>query len=41
MARETGPAFEAGDVVIFKSVLGPDGPTYTALARIVLGGQPG
>jgi 2'-5' RNA ligase len=40
MARETGPALEAGDVVIFKSVLGPDGPAYTALARLVLSGYP-
>ena len=38
MARETGPALEAGDVVIFKSVRGPEGPAYTALARLVLSG---
>jgi 2'-5' RNA ligase len=36
MAAEKGPAFEAKDVVIFKSVLGPDGPAYTALARLGL-----
>jgi 2'-5' RNA ligase len=38
MARETGPALEADDVVIFKSVRGPEGPAYTALARLVLSG---
>jgi hypothetical protein len=36
MAAEKGPAFEAKDVVIFKSVLGPEGPTYTAVARLAL-----
>ena len=38
MAGEAGPAFEAGEVTVFKSVLGSDGPTYTALARLVLSG---
>ena len=39
MAAEMGPAFEARDVVVFKSVLGPDGPAYTALARLALVGK--
>ena len=36
MAGETGPAFEVREVVIFQSALSPQGPTYTALARIPL-----
>jgi len=37
LADEAGPAFEAREVVVMKSVLAPGGPTYTALARIALG----
>jgi RNA 2',3'-cyclic 3'-phosphodiesterase len=37
MAAEEGPQFEAREIIIFKSVLAADGPTYTALARIGLG----
>jgi 2'-5' RNA ligase len=36
MAGATGPSLEAGEVTIFKSDLSPQGPTYTALARITL-----
>ena len=36
MGGQTGPTFEAREVTIFKSTLGPQGPTYTALARIGL-----
>jgi len=35
-AEETGPAFDADEVVLFQSDLGPQGPTYTPLARIRL-----
>jgi len=38
MRGQTGPTFEAREVTIFKSALGPQGPTYTALVRIRLGG---
>ena len=38
MAAETGPAFEAREVVIFKSELSPQGPTYTPLAKLPLAG---
>ena len=38
MAGETGPSFEAREVTIFKSDLSPQGPTYTALAKIALTG---
>jgi RNA 2',3'-cyclic 3'-phosphodiesterase len=37
MSGQTGPTFEAREVTIFKSTLGPQGPTYTALVRIGLG----
>lgn len=37
MAAEPGPSFVATEVVIFKSVLSSEGPTYTALARVPLG----
>ncbi len=33
-----GP-FEVGRVTLFKSVLGPQGPTYTAVREIALGGE--
>jgi len=36
MRGQTGPTFEAREVVIFKSALGPQGPTYTALAKAAL-----
>ena len=36
MSGQTGPTFEAREVTIFKSALGPQGPTYTALVRIGL-----
>jgi 2'-5' RNA ligase len=36
MTTEAGPGFEAHEIVIFKSVLAAEGPTYTALARIPL-----
>jgi 2'-5' RNA ligase len=36
MAGATGPSFEAREVTIFKSELSPQGPTYTALAKIAL-----
>jgi len=39
MAAEQGPAFEAREVIIFKSDLGRDGPTYTSLARIALNAE--
>jgi len=38
MAGATGPSFEAREVTIFKSDLSPQGPTYTALAKIALDG---
>jgi len=38
MAAETGPAFEVREVVIFKSELSPQGPTYTPLAKLPLAG---
>ena len=36
MAEEEGPAFDADEVVVFQSDLGPAGPTHTPLARIGL-----
>ena len=36
-AGEDGPAFDADEVVVFQSDLGPRGPTYTPLARLALG----
>ena len=39
MSVHTGPTFSAGEVTIFKSELSPQGPAYTALARIALGGK--
>jgi len=36
-AEEMGPAFDADEVVLFQSDLGPHGPTYTPLARLALG----
>ncbi len=36
-AEETGPAFDADEVVVFQSDLGREGPTYTPLARLALG----
>jgi len=36
MSGQTGPTFEAREVTIFKSDLSPQGPAYTALARIAL-----
>ena len=36
MAGETGPDFEAAEIVVFQSDLGPQGPTYTPLARLPL-----
>ncbi|HUW99817.1 MAG: RNA 2',3'-cyclic phosphodiesterase [Phycisphaerae bacterium] len=36
-AERTGPEFEASEVVVFQSDLGPEGPAYTALARVALG----
>jgi 2'-5' RNA ligase len=36
MAGAPGPSLEAREVTIFKSDLSPQGPTYTALARITL-----
>jgi len=36
MAEEEGPVFDADEVVVFQSDLGPAGPTYTPLARIGL-----
>jgi len=41
MRGQTGPTFEAREVVIFKSTLGPQGPSYTPLARIGLSGGGG
>jgi RNA 2',3'-cyclic 3'-phosphodiesterase len=41
MGGTTGPAFEARDVTIFRSDLSPQGPTYSALARIGLGNNKG
>ncbi len=38
LAGETGPQFTAREVVLFKSDLSPQGPTYTALARVALEG---
>jgi 2'-5' RNA ligase len=38
MAAEVGPTFEAREVVIFKSELSPQGPTYTPLAKLPLAG---
>lgn len=37
MAEERGRALEAREVVVFRSVLAPGGPTYTPLARVPLG----
>jgi len=39
MAGATGPSFEAREVTIFKSDLSPQGPTYTAVARVALPGS--
>ena len=36
-AERTGPEFEAAEVVVFRSDLGPEGPAYTALAQVALG----
>ena len=36
-AERTGPEFEAAEVVVFQSDLGPEGPTYMPLARVALG----
>lgn len=36
MAGQKGPAFEARDVVIFRSDLSPQGPMHSALARVPL-----
>jgi 2'-5' RNA ligase len=41
MVGEAGTEFEAKEVVVFKSVLGPGGPQYTALARVTLGASGG
>jgi 2'-5' RNA ligase len=38
MAGATGPSLEAREVTIFKSELSAQGPTYTPLAKIALGG---
>ncbi|MFO8011878.1 MAG: RNA 2',3'-cyclic phosphodiesterase [Phycisphaerae bacterium] len=35
-AEESGPAFDADEVVVFQSDLGREGPTYTPLARLPL-----
>jgi 2'-5' RNA ligase len=35
-AEESGPAFDAEEVVVFQSDLGREGPTYTPLARLPL-----
>ena len=42
MSGQTGPTFEAREVTIFKSALGPQGPTYTVLLKVALsqGGRP-
>jgi len=37
MAEEEEPAFDADEVVVFQSDLGPAGPTHTPLARLPLG----
>jgi len=37
MAAEEGPAIEACEVVVFRSDLAPEGPTYTPVARVALG----
>lgn len=39
MSGQTGPSFEAREVTIFRSDLSPQGPTYTPLAKITLGGR--
>jgi 2'-5' RNA ligase len=36
MAAERGPEFAAGEVTVFRSDLSPQGPTYTALAKVAL-----
>jgi 2'-5' RNA ligase len=41
MAAERGPAMRADEVVIFRSDLAPEGPTYTPLARVPLAGDKG
>jgi RNA 2',3'-cyclic 3'-phosphodiesterase len=33
--------FYAGEVVLYRSILGPESPTYIALERMPLGGKPG
>jgi len=38
LAAAQGPAFEAREVTIFRSDLSPQGPAYTALGRVRLGG---
>jgi 2'-5' RNA ligase len=38
MSGQTGPTFEAREVTVFRSDLSPQGPTYTPLAKIALGG---
>jgi 2'-5' RNA ligase len=38
MSGQTGPSFEAREVTVFRSDLSPQGPTYTPLAKITLGG---
>ncbi len=35
-AGQEGPAFDADEVVVFQSDLGPEGPTYTPLAPLAL-----
>ena len=37
MAAEEGPTIEACEVVVFRSDLAPEGPTYTPVARVALG----
>jgi 2'-5' RNA ligase len=33
-------SFEVDEMVLYRSILGPPGPTYTALERVPLGGKP-
>jgi 2'-5' RNA ligase len=39
LAGTAGPEFVAAEVTIFRSDLSPQGPTYTALARVALAGK--
>jgi len=38
MADRQGPQFDADEIVVMQSTLSPQGPTYSPLSRVALGG---